>query len=1103
MTGASFRRCRGFALILVLGLLALIASVMVALSALVMQESMVQGLVHAQAQARENARLALLEAFGVLQEQAGPDAVVTARAQMLGKAAGGSGWAAVDEALAWTGVWSADASVASPQPLWLVSGAASSPLSALPPEDSVALVAARKGVAQPLGAATVPAWAAVRVPLVTLPAGAGAYAWWVGDEGVKVNIAAPAADSRRARAWLARQWAQPELDRLESLLPGPDVDALLPPARVATIAGGSGAMAAASATALRTSDAPVASVPLPLDDSALRARMLDLTDIAHLAEGRPDAADAYGSALFHEVTLSSRGVLADPQTGLRADYSLLPESFPIGGEFALYADYMQAMEPPLLQAGSRDVLIPTHNDLRRRYRMRAAPATLANGEVSAAIAPILTDCYLLFNVHRVSQQDVERIPPGDRNRPLPTQLNRVMIHAGLMVELWNPYTSALVPEDLLLEVSGLPTQVRVRPQTAQGTGLPLLTVNIEKDLNNGPLDSWWIELPFTDKEHPGKTPSWLPGRVYNWTGPNNYMQGAGSEQGKGSSVGNFFHRFLQESAWAQLTALNFPSNATHFTFELPAKTKLTLRLRLKQGGPSSWATAPVLAEIRDVEFNRVPVSAPVKADTLMYQFGFRVRLEDPGTAAGSGSTAAWDKSQWLRRADPRTARYSGAAIGTGAPVGQSSYYVPSVDPRDYVQSGGSKGFLGVDDNAELWNRQMGASGRLQLEDAPLFELPRQDLLRVADLRHLHLVGQRPYAIGNRWGAAVAGQDVNRVFDLGFFSGLRPPALAGAGAMAGAPLLLGGEGLPNERLLPLAEYGTLLGAGGDSAAHLLLHGAFNLNTLSPSAWRAVLTGLRGQDFSYIATDHGDGSFNPQHPVRTVALTAAVSRFSQSAAETFDPGDYKRSDFYRSNNSDHHDPAVEPPTAYFRQGVVPLSDAQLDLLAQAVVNRMSARASGGLPPFRSFAEFLGPVPLPGFAHPRESHARMSVLEAAVYDVMSDASLPVRQRLNRDADGNTVWWDAPSFVNGGDLWAQFAHYAAVRSDTFRIRSYGRSADGRAQAWSEAIVQRLPEPFAWGQSGGGDPAALASAELRSPQSSFGRRFKVVSVRWLREEEL
>ncbi len=113
-----------------------------------------------------------MQAIGELQRQAGPDRRVTARAEILG-----SGAAA--ENLFWTGVW--DSTQPGQEPVWLVSGAAPNPTAAA--RDSVVLVPGNPSVGAP----------PVRVEKVYFDRGDGArnaFAWWVGDEGVKASLAA-------------------------------------------------------------------------------------------------------------------------------------------------------------------------------------------------------------------------------------------------------------------------------------------------------------------------------------------------------------------------------------------------------------------------------------------------------------------------------------------------------------------------------------------------------------------------------------------------------------------------------------------------------------------------------------------------------------------------------------------------------------------------------------------------------------------------------------------------------------------------------------------------------------------------------------------------
>jgi hypothetical protein len=89
-------------------------------------------------------------------------------------------------------------------------------------------------------------------------------------------------------------------------------------------------------------------------------------------------------------------------------------------------------------------------------------------------------------------------------------------------------------------------------------------------------------------------------------------------------------------------------------------------------------------------------------------------------------------------------------------------------------------------------------------------------------------------------------------------------------------------------------------------------------------------------------------------------------------------------------------------------------------------------------------------------------------------------------------------------GDLMGALASVATVRGDTFKIRAYGEAtaSDGKtviARAWCEAIVQRVPDFVDPRDNPGTALASLAS----NTNKTFGRRFNLVSFRWLKETEI
>jgi hypothetical protein len=94
-------------------------------------------------------------------------------------------------------------------------------------------------------------------------------------------------------------------------------------------------------------------------------------------------------------------------------------------------------------------------------------------------------------------------------------------------------------------------------------------------------------------------------------------------------------------------------------------------------------------------------------------------------------------------------------------------------------------------------------------------------------------------------------------------------------------------------------------------------------------------------------------------------------------------------------------------------------------------------------------------------------------------------------------------PGWLTQADILQVLGPLISVRSDTFKIRSYGEALDpttGKviARAWCEAVVQRLPEYV--------DSSNLPTdrdTALNPINRVFGRRFELVTMRWLNANEI
>ncbi len=183
--------CRepGFALVITLVLLSLLVLAVCALSALTRVNTRIAAISLPQSQARQNALLGLNIAFSELQMHAGSDDRVTAMAGVTGVAAMGS-----NTTRHWCGVWSAAGGFVA----WLASGAEITPVATI--QSGLARIAlvdvASVGASTANSEHVEVGKLAINVvdPVAAESRREGTYAWWIGDEGVKISAYSPAAD---------------------------------------------------------------------------------------------------------------------------------------------------------------------------------------------------------------------------------------------------------------------------------------------------------------------------------------------------------------------------------------------------------------------------------------------------------------------------------------------------------------------------------------------------------------------------------------------------------------------------------------------------------------------------------------------------------------------------------------------------------------------------------------------------------------------------------------------------------------------------------------------------------------------------------------------
>ncbi len=104
-------------------------------------------------------------------------------------------------------------------------------------------------------------------------------------------------------------------------------------------------------------------------------------------------------------------------------------------------------------------------------------------------------------------------------------------------------------------------------------------------------------------------------------------------------------------------------------------------------------------------------------------------------------------------------------------------------------------------------------------------------------------------------------------------------------------------------------------------------------------------------------------------------------------------------------------------------------------------------------------------------------------------------------------------PGWLTQADVLQAVGPLLTARSDTFRVRTYGDvknpvTGEVQGRAWCEAIVQRLPDYVDAKERGvtggtGNLPEDTRSTPLTGTNVSFGRKFKVISFRWLNANDL
>ena len=1057
-------RC-GFALVTALSLMAFMLILVVTLLSLMEVETRSADNNLELQRAREGARLALSMAVGQLQEYAGNDERVTARADITGSAVTGADY--------WTGVWNSTSADTNPI-AWLTSGTNPKPVDVLNDSNSLLLVDDGTLVDDDSDYR-------VRSPFTEILDKNGnatsRIAWWVSDEGVKASTTQLPLRQRLGGLGDANYPIAPPNFTPESSLH---------------------ALQTIFSTSHGLEEIFSGYNPFNLQttaDAKKLNRIHYLEQLFSLDEFDENWISTTEEA-FHSLTTMSMGVLSSTDgSGLMQDLSLFPDILN-NNDFVNIVN--NAAETSISKASTGTTQV---TDLRLSTGIRVPGSALNAGAIYDLVAPIITNFMLAFAVFETD--DVSE--------------NNPFLRMHFFCELWNPYTSSI---PLLrnnnnlsyeLQITGLPTIAVQVNGGATGPTIDLQDVLGDSSKTDNPLV---IELSH-DPDDPLEP--WLPGMTKNWTG---IVSNNPPTPASGSSP--YTSTQTQTKDWSAasqtlggddgipITSVARASDPTATPahqigiVSVPQNSgnRIVVKLFLVDR-TTSPTLRTLLAQVNGIDYE--PISVPqfnlVNSSTLAgndARFGYHFLLKGPHH---SNNDPDYNRGRWLFDNDPRNPSpdLSDPAKAAYIPVkdGISAELAP-IFPHDLTSD-----TINIEDSRRLWDRSIINPAESQFskiwQDAPLFEIPRERILSLASLQHLYFHGERPFRVGNSWGQESKFTNTSNNllentlewFDHYFFSGL---------SRLDNPNASGFEirnGFPNPLLIPyklsnkleastaINNWKSLPPNDEDDAKrpaqNLLLTNRFNINSTSVSAWTAILGGLKVNNWPYIDETDDRADQNATVTVVSESRGPLFARFSHSLHETFDApvAEGAPSAFYRRG------------ARFLRKDTVATND-ELRPLAQQIVDRIKSRKI----PFRSMEEFLqDPSIAAGLGT-----GNGSLIEEAIEAVFAPFGIQEWDhswQVNEVGGSPPIVTDhfSPGFLTQADILTAIGPMLAPRSDTFKIRARCQTLspfdpdEVVGDATIEALVQRVPDPL--------DP------DNDQINDSIDRKFKIVSVRWLTRDEI
>jgi hypothetical protein len=282
-----------------------------------------------------------------------------------------------------------------------------------------------------------------------------------------------------------------------------------------------------------------------------------------------------------------------------------------------------------------------------------------------------------------------------------------------------------------------------------------------------------------------------------------------------------------------------------------------------------------------------------------------------------------------------------------------------------------------------------------------------------------------------------------------------------------------------------------------ASRLEVEGMFNINSTSVEAWKALLGHARTI-----------GNIPIQHPQNGIIASPSINDRPHPVTRTPIGSDIEAGSDGAIRKSE---------LTGFRR----LTDSQIDDLANKIVAEIRKRG-----PFLSLSEFINrrlstDVDL----------ALAGAVQTAINNLSSDPMAVIRDPANflsddtmakkanagsaidqgrivgtsyafpKAAEGSSTY-GMPGWIRQADLLRPIAPILSARDDTFTVRAYGDARDTNgnvvARAWCEATVTRQRDFVDASDS----PEAI-NPPVSQLNQRFGRRYNVVSFRWLLPDEV